>query len=817
MSTTVTKVGNTVKSTWSAYMKLVIDTGYSATKVKITATIGLYYNKKHTHNTYYDSPIGFEGSIDKYWYTSKSGNYTKTAGTYLAYSTTTLYVTKKKTSFTATVSGFISHMWNAVDTTDISGVSTANYSFTVPAITNYAVTYNGNKPSAALGTVSNVPAKQTKYYGTNLALSSTKPTLADYTFTGWNTKADGTGTSYSPGSTYSGNAALTLYAKWSSNNPPTIDRFDEPEIGGFISSRGNPIRDFSTVNIGFSGASWYSSRTLSSIVMTCGADTVTLTSSDLTDGAGVFSFTPSASGTYPITVTIKDSANISVQYALGNITIEKPTWTKDCTFTTDAPAKASNGTPMLISAQVYNYTTSSWDTVTVTTELSVDEDSWSFPYTFDEDHVSDPTDDNPTTQIRVSYTHYVEVGSNDTTVQGLTKVGDYLGVIKQSKTTDTAIYLLYPTSFDEDTTYAVKQGVQGVGALSKYAFNILGDETLFLSPNGVMAITPGEDSDHRVQNRSYYVDGRLLQEDGLQEAYSFVYDGKYWLAVGGRCYVLDGNQRNSWGNDRTNLVYECYFLENVPALCFAKYNDRLIFSTSEEVCRFKAGSYDDVYLDDFMADSPIIEVYTPEDVDQATFEASPTDYFYIGSDGEYTRCTALSVYDPTEQYFTRSSQHETVNVPVRAEWSTILDDDGYLNFYKNLQKKGSVVSILPTGYKYVVSVIDEAAFLKNPEAYYTYDGAEYKHCSASDSFDVNETYYVKGASSTKVFVKKDGDDPVEIERSFNEASDIPSEMFIRKKIKKYKRLQFIVRNDDPENFGIDSIIKNYSIGNYAKK
>lgn len=872
----ITKIGNSVQGFWSVYLTLTIDTDYSATQVKVTATLGLYFRKKYKHY-YSDDNCGVEGEF--YWYTSKSGSATQNAGTYVPYGTVTKYINKKKSSFTATLEGWIAHSQAADhDGWVVDGTSTTSYSFTVPAITNYAVSYNANKPAEASGTVANVPASQTKYYGTNLTLSSTRPTLTNYTFTGWNTKADGTGTSYTPGATYSGNAALTLYAQWSANNPPTIGTFDDPEIGGVVSVSGNPIKGFSTVNIAFDGAAWDSGRSLTSIILTCGQDTVTLTASDLTDGAGVFSFVPSESGTYPVTVTIKDSANISLTYTLENITIENPTWTKDCTFTTEAPAKATSGTPMLITAEVYNYRTSSWDTVAVTTELTTSDGEWSFPYTFDEDHVSDPTSASPTTQIRVAYTHYdvqetetrkaffntsrnqnysngiynvmfvggiesgvnpnltsrlwwsainnplyfpdtnyVEVGSNDTAVQGLTKVGDYLGVIKQSKTTDTAIYLLYPTSFEENTTYAVKQGVQGVGALSKYCFNVLGDETLFLSPNGIMAIAMSEDNDHRVQNRSYFVDGKLLKEAGLINAYSFVYESKYWLSVGGRCYVLDGNQRNSWGNDRTNLVYECYYLENIPAACFAKFNDRLIFSTAEEVCRFKTEQSGNAYCDAFESGSEIVSVYTPQDVSPEAFAEDPTAYFYIGSDGEYVRCTAHSTYDAGTQYYTRTSQHETVDVPVRAEWSTILDDDGYVNFYKNMQKKGSMVSILPTGYKYVVAEIDAAMFAKSPGSYFTFDGSEYNRCSAQDSFDSTETYYVRGASETKVFVRKDNEAPVEIERSFNEASDIPSELFIRKKFKKYKRLQIIVRNDVAEPFGVDEIIKTYSVGNYAKK
>ena len=42
-------------------------------------------------------------------------------------------------------------------------------------------------------------------------------------------------------------------------------------------------------------------------------------------------------------------------------------------------------------------------------------------------------------------------------------------------------------------------------------------------------------------------------------------------------------------------------------------------------------------------------------------------------------------------------------------------------------------------------------------------------------------------------------------------------MFVKRKFKKYKRIQFIVRDDTANPFGINCIIKSYSIGNYAKQ
>lgn len=87
------------------------------------------------------------------------------------------------------------------------GTSSGSTSISVPAKTNYAVSYNANGGSGA-------PANSTKWYGETLTLSSTKPTRTGYTFKNWNTKSDGTGTAYDSGASYTANATATLYAQW---------------------------------------------------------------------------------------------------------------------------------------------------------------------------------------------------------------------------------------------------------------------------------------------------------------------------------------------------------------------------------------------------------------------------------------------------------------------------------------------------------------------------------------------------------------------------------------------------------------------------
>ena len=74
----------------------------------------------------------------------------------------------------------------------------------------YTVSYNANGGSGA-------PGSQRKVTGINITLSNTTPTRTGYTFNGWNTASNGSGTNYAKGATYSANASATLYAMWTAN------------------------------------------------------------------------------------------------------------------------------------------------------------------------------------------------------------------------------------------------------------------------------------------------------------------------------------------------------------------------------------------------------------------------------------------------------------------------------------------------------------------------------------------------------------------------------------------------------------------------
>lgn len=74
----------------------------------------------------------------------------------------------------------------------------------------YTISYNMNGGSGSIG-------NQTKTYGQDLTLSSTKPTRTGYDFLGWNTNQSATTAQYSAGGKYTANSSATLYAIWSIN------------------------------------------------------------------------------------------------------------------------------------------------------------------------------------------------------------------------------------------------------------------------------------------------------------------------------------------------------------------------------------------------------------------------------------------------------------------------------------------------------------------------------------------------------------------------------------------------------------------------
>ena len=123
-------------------------------------------------------------------------------------------------------------------------------------VNTYTVKYNANGGTGA-------PGNQTKTYGKTLTLSSTKPTRSNgsstryvtfdgnggstgatnnkigftvstaYTFSKWNTAANGSGTSYNPGGSYTSNSSVTLYAQYNGTDTVASVKLPTPSRTGY--------------------------------------------------------------------------------------------------------------------------------------------------------------------------------------------------------------------------------------------------------------------------------------------------------------------------------------------------------------------------------------------------------------------------------------------------------------------------------------------------------------------------------------------------------------------------------------------------------
>ena len=147
-------------------------------------------------------------------YSAKIGSATVASGTYNINGVTGTKtiasgtITITRTTSSQTISFSCSMAFNLTWGGTYGGTKSASGSFSVGAKTSYTVSYSANGGSGA-------PSSQTKWYGTNLTLSSTKPTRTGYSFSSWLSSAQSK--TYNPGDLYGYNASTTMTAQWTAN------------------------------------------------------------------------------------------------------------------------------------------------------------------------------------------------------------------------------------------------------------------------------------------------------------------------------------------------------------------------------------------------------------------------------------------------------------------------------------------------------------------------------------------------------------------------------------------------------------------------
>lgn len=186
---------------------------------------------------------------------------------------------------------------------------------------------------------------------------------------------------------------------------------------------------------------------------------------------------------------------------------------------------------------------------------------------------------------------YSTVGQDGSAIVGYSVINDRLAAHKSAAEEGRNIILRVGELDNDQPVFPIVGSLVGRGALGKNAFGYLGNEPLFLTDRGVMAITATDITGEKYsQNRSFYINEVLTDEKNLEDSFAFVWRDFYLLSMGtGRVYLLDGLQKSYEKNTPySSFQYECYYWENVPARIFWEDEQgRLCFGTEQgEIFRF---------------------------------------------------------------------------------------------------------------------------------------------------------------------------------------------------------------------------------------
>lgn len=353
--------------------------------------------------------------------------------------------------------------------------------------------------------------------------------------------------------------------------------------------------------------------------------------------------------------------------------------------------------------------------------------------------------------------NYITVG-NSAPIVGLHKKNGYMVVVtgdsteytifmvqgKESTVTRTTVEATGGTTYSSETVnyFSAQAATSGTGAVATKSFATLIDDPLFLARTGIYGIQNNVlTSETVIANRSDMINARLCDEPNLESAVAVVYNGFYMLCVNKHVYLLDS--RNTLRTYAGSTGYECYYLDNIDAVCWLAYEGHLFFGDSEgNWCKFNT----DIDGTSAYCDNGTL-----------AFRSDGSRYIEEGHDE-----AAIHSYYVTRQ-----------------------DSDDYPQYFKTLQKRGCVITLKPYDRTSVT-------------AYYSKNG---------------EPFVEYGSAQADIFNWED----IDFSRFTFSAATGAQDEYIRKKVKKYKRLQFMFENNVLfEPFGLIQFTKTYTMGNLAK-
>jgi len=135
---------------------------------------------------------------------------------------------------------------------DCRSASNTNHGSDCPlvgALTTYTLTYNGNANTSGTAPI-DANSPYTSGSAVTVLGNTGNLTKTGYTFSGWNTLANGTGTAYAAGSTLTLLTNTTLYAQWTTLPTYTVSYIGDGSTGGAAPTDANsPYTSGSTITV----------------------------------------------------------------------------------------------------------------------------------------------------------------------------------------------------------------------------------------------------------------------------------------------------------------------------------------------------------------------------------------------------------------------------------------------------------------------------------------------------------------------------------------------------------------------------------------
>ena len=216
-----TVYGSKVNNVWRAYMTYTVTTTPTQVKVSITSGLNIPHDGYSSHRSFTCTISGTGQTTVK----GKIENKKYVGVLKKAIKKVTYTWNRASTAQTKTIKTVLKGYGE-------STTSSCSASISVPALAPATITFNANGGSGSVASIST-------YVGVANTIPSNSLTRTGYTFNGWNTASDGSGTAYATGSTITPTGNVTLYAQWEKTTPTIRAKINGSIVTGLFYIKAN--------------------------------------------------------------------------------------------------------------------------------------------------------------------------------------------------------------------------------------------------------------------------------------------------------------------------------------------------------------------------------------------------------------------------------------------------------------------------------------------------------------------------------------------------------------------------------------------------